>query len=50
MLIEVICRDGSFFGHEDGLDDWVHLMHVGAGPHDPHADGGDDARYHCYSK
>jgi hypothetical protein len=42
-------RYQSFFGHEDWMDDRIHLMHVGAGPHDPHADGSDDAGDQCYS-
>ncbi len=37
--------ESFLFGHEEGLDDRVHLMHIGAGPHDPHADGGDDYRH-----
>jgi hypothetical protein len=40
----------SFLDHEDGLDDGVHLMHVSAGPHDPHADRADDAGYDCHSR
>ena len=38
----------SFLGHEDGLDDRVHLVHVGTRPHYPHADRTDDARHHCH--
>ena len=33
-----------FFCGKVGLDDRVHLVHVGASPHDPHADGGDKYR------
>jgi hypothetical protein len=38
----------SLLDHEDGLDDGVHLVHVGAGPHDPHADCPDYARHYCH--
>lgn len=40
----------SFLDHKDGLDDRVHLMHVGACPHDPHTDRTDNARYYCHSR
>jgi hypothetical protein len=37
-MIGSLCLSSS----EEGLDDGVHLVHVGAGPHDPHADSGDE--------
>ena len=39
-----------FFCGKVGLDDRVHLVHVGASPHDPHADGGDEYRDHSHSR
>lgn len=38
-----------FFGREERLDDGVHLVHVCADPHDPHADGADEDGDHSYS-
>ena len=43
---EAIIRGLSLLlDHEDGLDEGVHLVHVSAGPHDPHADGPDQHRH-----
>ena len=39
----------SFLHEKYGFDDWVHLMHVGADPHNPHTDGGDDHRNNAHS-
>ena len=35
-------------GGEEGLDDGVHLVQVGADPHDPHADCPDQDRHHAH--
>ena len=35
--------------YEDWLDEGVHLMHIGACPHDPHADGGDQHRHAAHT-
>ena len=49
-MYQVYAGRSFLFDCEKWLDDRVHLVHVGAGPHDPHTDGSDDDRDHPYSE
>ena len=46
---EIGSKRSVLFGGQERLNDGVHLVHVCADPHDPHADGSDEDRDHPYS-
>ena len=46
---EIGSKRSVLFGGQERLNDGVHLVHVGADPHDPHTDGADEDGDHSHS-